>query len=357
MALIGSMDSAFSAMDGFKRGFEVVGNNISNVNSIGYKSSKADFAPAFGNILRRSAPSNPNNAAGSNVVAMQVGNGMQLGSISTQFSQGALERTEKETDLAIVGNGFFKVSDSVNGSSFLTRAGNFRKDDRGYLVTTIQGYRVQGLNMDSTHMPAYQVDYDASTGQLTYTHVAANQPANAATVGDIRMSFAYGTGDIVLNQPAAVTGGQLILTVAAQTALNTSAITNAQISSNAPQLTNISTNDKGEVNYTFNDRNSTTVIGNKVMLTNVNDNQALVHEGEGLYSGLVAAGALDFVAGVSEAGLNSIGYLRSKVLEISNVDLTKQFSEMITLQRGFQAAARVITVSDEVLSEVVNLKR
>ena len=109
--------------------------------------------------------------------------------------------------------------------------------------------------------------------------------------------------------------------------------------------------------YTFNDNNSTKAKGGTILLTNVRDPQALTHEGDGLFSGMDAAGVFDFNTEQSGAGKNGIGYLRSKTLEMSNVDLTKEFSETITLQRGFQAVARIITVSDEILTEVVNLKR
>ena len=93
------------------------------------------------------------------------------------------------------------------------------------------------------------------------------------------------------------------------------------------------------------------------MLTNVKDLQALVHEGDGLFSGMDAAGVYAFNQKESGAGKNGIGYIRSKSLEMSNVDLSKEFADTITLQRGFQASARVITVADEILNEVVNLKR
>ncbi len=351
MGLIGSLDSCVSALDAFRKGLEVVANNVANVNTIGFKSSKADYAPAFGNVLQRSVPSNGTATGGSNTTAMHIGNGVQLGAISTSYSQGPIEKTEKETDLALVGDGFFRVVDSVNHNTFVTRAGNFRVDDRNYLVTSIQGYRVQGMTMDKNYYaPSYTVDYQG--GQFTVTRLTVSGTPAAPTVGDLKIGFAYDASSI---KTSGSTGGLLVLTSAAQTARSTGVISDADILKAAPYVTSFGIDPRGRVNYTLSNGDTTTL--NQIMATKVRDSQALVHEGEGLYSGFVAAGALPFDVGVSECGLNGIGEIRYKSLELSNVDLTKQFSNIITIQRAFQAAARGITVSDEVLNEVVNLKR
>ena len=347
-----SMNSAFSAMDGFKKGFDVVSNNISNVNSIGFKSSKMSYVPAFSTVLQRSVPSSLN--SNSNQVAMQVGNGLDIGGTVTNFSQGALERTEQDTDLAIVGDGYFKVTDHVSNTSYLTRVGNFRQDDNEYLVTYMQGYRLQGLRYDGTSMPAYKVDYQ--DGTLIFTAIEPNQSKNAPTVGDLQIKFSYQNSDVE-DEGNNVFGGKLYMTQAAKAEVNANRMTKDDIVKKAPSIQSLSIGNAGEIYYTFSDNNSTKALGGKILLTKVNDKHALMHEGDGLFTGLDAAGTLPFEQNISEAGLNGIGYIRSKALEMSNVDLSKEFSETITLQRGFQAVARVITVADEILTEVVNLKR
>ena len=350
-----SMNSAFSAMDGFKKGFDVVSNNISNVNSIGFKSSKMSYVPAFSTVLQRSVPSSLN--SNSNQVAMQVGNGLDIGGTVTNFSQGALERTEQDTDLAIVGDGYFKVTDHVSNTSYLTRVGNFRQDDNEYLVTYMQGYRLQGLRYDGTSMPAYEVDY--KDGIFIFTAILPDNGANVPTVGDLQIKFSYAEGDIL--EKAAnggnITGGKLYMTATAKAEVDANRTTKEAIAKKAPSIQSLSIGNAGEIYYTFSDNNSTKALGGKILLTKVNDQHALMHEGDGLFTGLDAAGALPFEQNISEAGLNGIGYIRSKALEMSNVDLSKEFAETITLQRGFQAVARVITVADEILTEVVNLKR
>ncbi len=355
MALLNSMNTAFSAMDGFKKGFDVVSNNISNVNSIAFKGSKMKFLPSFSTILQRSVPESE--TSNSNQVSMQIGNGIDVGGTPINFAQGALESTESETDLAIVGNGFFKVTDRVSNTTYLTRAGNFRKDNNNNIVTYLQGYHLQGLQFDSTHMPAFKVDYDDEKG-LQFTALTVNQDKNAPEIGDIRVEFGYKQEDMINYQDGMeITGGKLYKTESVKQAITGGKIKDDVILSQAPSISAFSISDVGEVYYTFNDDNSTKVKGGTILLTNVRDPQSLIHEGDGLYSGLDSAGMFEFDGEHSGAGKNGIGYLRSKTLEMSNVDLTKEFSETITLQRGFQAAARIITVSDEILTEVVNLKR
>lgn len=354
MALLNSMNAAFSAMNGFKKGFDVVSNNIGNVNSVAFKSSRMTYVPAFSTILQRSVPFSTN--ANSSQVAMQVGNGINVGGTPVNFSQGALESTEQETDIAIVGDGFFKVADTISNASYLTRTGNFRKDSNNFIVTYLQGYRLQGLRYDSTHMPAFKVHYDARDG-ISFSALEANQVQSDPTIGDIQINFGYTEDSIEDYNARAIVGGHLYLDQEAQTAVGNGTIRNAEILAEAPSINDFSISDVGDVYFTFNDNNSTKARGATILLTNVKDPQALTHEGDGLFSGMDAAGAYAFTQEVSGAGKNGIGYIRSKSLEMSNVDLSKEFSDTITLQRGFQAAARIITVSDEILNEVVSLKR
>src|SRR3954462_6937305 len=148
MALIGTMGSGVSALRSFSKGLEVIGNNIANVNTTGFKSADAKYADSFSNILLRSSPTPPG-GAGSNTPPTQVGTGVQLAGITTNFAQGALSTTGKDTDLGVSGAGFFRVRDVANGREFATRAGDFRLDDQGYLVTQ-QEFRVQGLSNGAT---------------------------------------------------------------------------------------------------------------------------------------------------------------------------------------------------------------
>jgi flagellar hook protein FlgE len=290
MSLIGTLTSGVSAMRAFTKGLEVIGNNIANVNTTGYKASTASFQESFSNTLRSSAPST---ATSSNLSAIQVGTGVGLGSINANMNQGALSTTGVSTDLGVSGNGFFRVKNIVDSSEYATRAGDFRIDDQGYLVTS-KGYRVQGL-----------------TGG---TALAA-----PATVGDV-----------VLGTPPTGT-----------------------------QLQSFSFDRQGNLIEFYSDGTSATT--NKLLLQNFRDPSALQKAGDNLYNGFVAAGPVGGVAlvntGENNPGTNGLGTVEAGTLELSNVDLTEQFANMITTQRSFQASSRIVTVSDSVLEEVVNLKR
>jgi flagellar hook protein FlgE len=299
MSLIGTLTSGVSALRSFTKGLEVIGNNIANVNTTGYKGSKVTFAESFSNTLRASAPSN---GASSNLSAMQVGTGVRLSQISARYTQGALSSTGVPTDLGISGSGFFVVKNPVDGATFVTRAGDFRIDDQGYLVSA-QGYRVQGATGTS------------ATGVTT-------------TVGDIRLS-----------PPGTVPSG------AAADAVRQS----------------FSIDRQGNVVEFYSDGTSAT--SNRVLLQNFSDPSGLQRFGDNLYTGMTAAGPIGGAA-LSAApgspnfpGEGGIGTIESGTLELSNVDLTEEFANMITTQRSFQAGSRIVTVSDSILEEVVNLKR
>src|SRR6185436_16353107 len=104
MALIGTLTSGVSALRTFSKGLEVIGSNIANVNTTAYKSSSTSFKDTFSNTLRAAS-------AASGDSAVQIGTGVQVGGITTNFSQGSLSSTGRSTDLGISGNGYFAVQD------------------------------------------------------------------------------------------------------------------------------------------------------------------------------------------------------------------------------------------------------
>jgi flagellar hook protein FlgE len=290
MSLIGTLTSGVSAMRSFTKGLEVIGNNIANVNTTGYKGSTAKFAESFSNTLRGSSPSS---ATSSNLSSIQVGTGVQLGSINASMNQGALNTTGVGTDLGVSGNGFFRVKNPVDGAEFATRAGDFRIDDQGFLVTS-KGYRVQGLTGGSSGGPPSAV------------------------------------GDVALGTPPTGT-----------------------------QLQSFSFDRQGNMVEFYSDGTSATT--NTVLLQNYRDPSALQRVGDNLFNGFAAAGPIGGTAlattGENNPGTNGLGTIEAGTLELSNVDLTEQFANMITTQRSFQASSRIVTVSDAILEEVVNLKR
>jgi len=303
MSLIGTLTSGVSAMRAFTKGLEVIGNNIANVNTVAYKGSSVSFADSFSNTLRSSAPSS---ASSSNQSATQVGTGVKVSQITTKFTQGALSSTGLNTDLGVSGNGFFLVSNPADSQLFATRAGNFRIDDKGYLVS-YQGYRVQGQTGGT---PTTPLDGTNATGVFGSVRIGANLPA------------ASGTPPV------------------------------------QPELTSFSIGANGTVTEFYSD--GTSAATNQVLLQNYSDPSALIKQGDNLFTGFTAAGILGTnppVPSTNAPAGNGLGSIQAGTLELANVDLTDEFANMITTQRSFQASSRLITVSDTVLEDIVNLKR
>lgn len=281
-------------MQQFQQRLDVIGNNISNVNTSGFKSARVDFEDAFSQTIQSASPGTGNT---SGVAGIQVGSGVSTGAIRNQFTQGAVSRTGVQTDLAVSGEGFFIVRDPIAGSEYATRSGDFRLDETGHLITN-RGFRVQGF-------------IDSVTDKDDLTNV----------------------GDIVIdmqNPPPSLT-----ITPGAT-------------------ISSFSIDNEGILTVRLSDGNQ--YIRGQILLQSFQDPQALMKEGGNLYSGISNAGPAG--GGVPQApGTSGLGRIQSGALELSNVDLASEFSSMITTQRAFQASARIITTSDEILQELVNLKR
>lgn len=287
--MLRSLNSGVSGVQQFQQRLDVIGNNIANASTTGYKSARADFADTFSQTLR--API-PGVAPAGSSPATQIGLGVQTSGIKVNYSQGAVTSTGRPDDLAVAGEGFFVVEEVASGKQFATRAGDFLVDDQGYL-TTNNGLRVQGFS-----------------------------DAGLTTRGDIQIND---TGKPATTDPAAIVSGYNIAT-------------------------------DGRVLVQMSD--GTQFTRGQVLLQRFTNPQALIKEGSNLYSGISLAGPLGGATPQSEApNTNGLGSVASRSLELSNVDLTTEFTNLITTQRGFQASARVITTSDEVLQEIVNLKR
>jgi len=279
MSLIGSLSSGVTGLQTFSKDLEVIGNNIANVNTTAFKSSQLAFTENFSNTLRASQPATANT---SNVLAAQIGTGVQFSGVNTDYNQGALASTGQSTDLGISGEGYFIVKSATDGNSYATRVGNFRWDDNGYLVSQ-QGMRVQditGADVKLTPPPA----------------LASLQSVSVNRSGDVIEYFTDGTNN---------TGGAGLQTVG---------------------------------------------------LATFKQQGALMNKGNGLFS-FDVAGINTVLPALGTPGSPGYGTIEAGTLEQSNVDLTSQFANMITAQRSFQANARVVTVSDSVLDDIVNLKR
>ncbi len=275
MSLIGSLDSGTSALESYTQGLNVIGNNIANINTTAFKSATTSYADSFSNTLQAASAESDTNS-------MQVGTGVQVAGINTDFTQGSTVQTGVVTNLAISGNGYFAVTNTSDAANYATRDGTFSFNSSGTLVNA-QGYQV----LDSTGAAISISNCKSAAGNsITYAN------ASSVTIGTDGTVTAY-------------------------------------------------------------DSAGTAYAGQKVGLLTVTNQANLLNEGNNLYSFATTGATLANNLGV--AGTGSLGQVQSGMLEQSNVDLTKQFADMITTQRSFEAASRVVTVSDTVLQDLENL--
>lgn len=405
------MRSMFSAIGGMKNHqirMDVIAHNIANVNTVGFKAGRATFQEVLSQTLRgASAPQEER--GGTN--AMQVGLGMKLMGIDTMFQQGSSQATGRGTDLAIQGDGFFVVRDG-NRQAF-TRTGVFDLDGDGYLVEP-GGRRVQGWtagpdgldtedasaigdirislgeatparattsvglagNLDSTAAVGYQrtttVAAFDSLGQpvpllLTFTKTGVNAWSWSVT-GPDGMTATLGSGSLTFGTDgrlSASTGTPISLSPPGADTLVVAMDFEELTQAAGPSSAEVASRDgyaRGEIE-TFSVDNTGTITAffsnginrqlARLALANFANQGGLVRAGDSLFSASNNSG----LARIGEPGSGGRGYINAGYLEQSNVDLAMEFSDMMVIQRGFQANSRVITTTDEFLNELVNLKR
>jgi flagellar hook protein FlgE len=415
------MRSLFAGVSGLRNHqtrLDVIGNNIANVNTVAFKASRVTFKEAFAQLLQ-GASRPPGDLGGINPI--QIGSGMNIGSIDQLFSQGTLESTGQNTDLAIQGDSFFVVG---NGNRrFYTRAGNFQLDADGRMIAPNNGFVVQGINADSAGvfssssrisdiiLPLGQVTpartttaaqmkgnlnasadvgdthslgvtvYDG-TGtphqiDITFTNTAPGEWEWEATSGSATLPA--GTGTVTFDATGRLLtftypGGGSVLTITPNGACDpfdieldagtigdvdglagfsnpSNAVIRSQDGYQSGDLESIAIDSNGVVTGFF--TNGVTQALAQIALARFNNPSGLLRQGDNMFTESANSGlpVLGF------AGSSDSSSITPGALENSNVDLSQEFTSMIITQRGFQANARVITTSDEMLNELVNLRR
>lgn len=299
--MIRSMFSGVSGLRAHQSKMDTIGNNIANVNTYGYKASRATFQDSIYQTV--SAASDGGNTFGGKN-ASQVGYGSKIAAIDLMFSQGSYAPTDSPTDCMIDGGGFFIVGpkgqkdiavDATTGGVTdlkqlsLSRLGDFRFDGNGFLVDS-NGYLVYGKSdpADTTLKP---IRIPSINGDKTEENVEPRSNINSIRVDS--------SGNVIgIDDKGPITIGQILLA----------------------NMTNQNGLEKSQGPY----YKAISNVGTKI---------------------------------VGIPGDRGTGMIKSNGLEMANVDLAKEFSEMITTQRGFQANTRIITVSDEMLQELLSMKR
>ena len=405
-----SMFAGVSGLRSHQTMMDVVGHNIANVNTAGYKASQVTFQEALAQVVRGPSGSGADRGG---INALQLGLGTKVASIDGVFTQGATQLTGRATDLAVQGEGFFMIT---QGSETLyTRAGAFSFDEVGNLVAP-GGLRVMGWTADASGT----INPDGPVGEITLPVAQVIEPKLTSTVdvgGNISSDAAVGdkhTTSVVIYDSL---GNDLELVVQFEkTAANTwdvTASTDGNSLTAVPTTITFGTDGSLSSATTIDlsgftppgadpldfdlilggsaplvqfggdstaeafaqDGNAigflrTFAIGNDGSVTGQFSNgetQVLARIATAAFNnpaGLTRIGDSHFAQSVNsgepligEPGTGNRGLLSAGALEMSNVDLALEFTELIRAQRGFQANSRVVTSADELLQEIVNLKR
>ncbi|MRG85394.1 flagellar basal body rod protein FlgG [Salinibacillus xinjiangensis] len=293
--MLRSMYAGISGMKAFQTKLDVVGNNIANVNTFGFKKGRVTFQDLMSQTIQGAQA--PQVDAGGNPVIggknpMQVGLGVNSASIDTIHTGGNTQTTNRTLDFALEGDGMFVLAKNNTADSTInvqdddlnfTRAGNFYLDSEGHIVNA-NGYYLVGIPEGGTGNGLLQIPEDAQ-------------------------SFSIASD--------------------------------------------------GSVNYV--DAGGNPQVAGQIQIAKFSNPEGLQKAGSNLYKLTDNAGAYDTnndgVMELLSPGDAGSATIRAGALEMSNVDLSEEFTEMITAQRGFQANTRIITTSDEILQELVNLKR
>ncbi|MEW6542362.1 MAG: flagellar hook protein FlgE [Nitrospirota bacterium] len=457
MGILSSLFAAVSGLNATGNQLSVIGNNIANQGTVGFKSSRTTFADLVSSSL------------GGGTGTLQTGIGVALTSIQANFTQGSLVTSGNALDMAVDGNGFFIMTDS-QGGTFYSRAGQFRLDSQNRVVNP-NGLFLQGYQADSDGQITGTIDTialpatTASPNKTTSVTVSVNLQADATT-STFSLSDPTGTSNFSTSITAYDSLGKshLLTTYFTRTAANTwtynvvgnSSEVTSGTTSGTYHTSNINstlgivklmsgsltfttagaldtesvvtyydtgtaagtagaTAGAGRVSFTGATANQaitldygtsittdsgttgldgTTQFGAASALVNQTQDgygagslQAFLVDSEGTISGRFSNGQIRTLAqvvlakfpdpvGLVRSGKNlyaessdsgqplraapdsaGLGKVASNSLELSNVDLGEEFINMIAAQRGFQANSRMITTSDEILQELVNLKR
>lgn len=426
MSILGAFNVGVSGLAATGGGMRVIGDNISNAGTTGFKASRAEFQDVLATSLKGIDGGD------------QFGAGTKLAHIKALYTQGNISRTDNVTDLAINGDGFFAV-EAPFGRGY-TRDGSFHFDKEGFLVNS-DGYKVLGfeandngeittktspIRLGATHTPAKATEqvnimmnldsreipkefniedpdntssfsnavtvYDnvgaprlvtlyfnkVDNNRWQYHAVVDGKDAEGGTEGKLvematgtlqfndkgqlqqeiegNNSFNFNKGaapdqKIVFDFGKSMSEGGNGLNIATQYGSESSVSRHTQDGSSAATLTSLSFNDKGILTAVYNNGSSKDL--GQMSIAKFENNEGLFKVGKNLLKESKSSGQAAFGKPV-EGGR---GEVLSKSIELSNVDLASEFVGLMTTQRNFQANAKTIKTADQMLEEVINIKR
>lgn len=424
MGLYSSFYASLSGLTANAGALSVIGNNLANLNTVGFKGSSSAFQDLFNATLGGVGTSGNGNP-------IQVGLGSRLGAIQQNFVQGSFQATSNVTDMAISGNGFFVVQNTQGGRAY-TRAGNFTINKFGQMVdpngSQIMGWNRAGnsvtttgatspiqINMGVTSPPAATQSFTATTNlnssatpgttysmpiqiydslgaahSLIYTYTKTpnlgewslrlttdgGASVNVNGTGSDTMLVQFNQQGVLTNPaapvPPANTNPQLVISGWTNGAAPTNTAWNLWQNGSstltgysAPSTTSNTSQDgfgAGTIRSLVVDQNGL-IVGNftngqtmalaQVALATFANVNGLSKQGDNTWVETLASGSGN-IGVASEGGR---GAVLGANLELGNVDVAEEFTKLIISQRGYQANGRVVTTSDELMQETLNLKR
>lgn len=388
--MLDSIHVGVSGLLGHQQGLRVIANNTANMNTPGYKSSSLEFTDLF----HASSP-----GSGGNTV--RLGHGVQTAGTQINFRQGELRQTGSDLDLALQGDGMFMLRDA-QGQLRYTRAGTFQFDQGGAFVHR-NGSKVLGVDasgqLREITLDGLRLSAGKASTQLRFTgNLSSTVPEQ--TVGSLKVfdslgqehtlslkftstgsspatwraelfegATSFGSADLVFADgrptaasskpsftytPAGGAAQQLVLDFATDvTSFASGSLSTLAMSGQdgyAPgNLTKVAFDASGTLVASYS--NGQTAKGARLALGRFGTPDAVEDLGDGLYA---QAGGIAWLHGAAgEAGFGSV---QAGMLEMSNVDLSREFTDLVVMQRGYQAASQVVATANDMLQELFGMK-
>lgn len=388
--MFGSIYVGLSGLDAFSRGLKQVSNNVTNLNSQGFKASIVSFR----DVASAAGSDGSSYATGSGSSGHGVGNA----ETRTSMAQGELRQTDRNLDLAVNGSGFLTL---LRGTEVAyTRTGSFEVDKDGFVVLAGTDYRLATLDESgravSVSINASQANAPKATAAVTFADNLSSS-ATSYSVGNLKVidatgaehewkatfardTSAQGAWSVTVTDAAGKEIGKQTLTfvngIVDPTAAkldftdddskltvafdftNVTSFSSGEVSTlrasatdgyKAGTLTTVAVNEKGELELGYSNGQKKQV--GAIALADFRDPQALTQKGGGLFTD---AGGADRRLLTSEDG--RAGTVLSRRLEASNVDLSKEFSDLILIQRGFQASSQIISVANDMIQQLFGIR-
>lgn len=410
--MLQSFYTAVSGLNGNQKWIDVISDNIANVNTIGFKSERVTFEDLVAKSLTTFANNTPKN--------MEIGGGSFIALTTKDFSQGSFQNTVNPLDLALDGEGFFMVKYN-QGTVYYTRAGQFRLDVNGDIVNVdgmkLQGWKLDTAGNISAALDKINIPYsilpsittkinlveptnldsrvNTISGTIDPTNPATFNYANSMTIYDSlgnphTLTFYFqksspntwnvaayvdnntttpvgsgaltfdSTGKLISTSPSpfnlniAYTNGAAAQTITVDFTQVKQVASDFIFYANQDgfakgDLIGVSVSEDGVVRGMYS--NGKVELIARLAVATFKDKEMLVRKGNNLY----LPNTQSFTPIITPGGI--LSKVRSGFLELSNVDISKEFINLITAQRAYQANARVITTDDQILQEAMNIKR